>query len=62
MNNECKECSGENYVLIGCCNGRECGCMGQPVAVTNCKQCNPSGLEPMGDYVSEYDMIEYVGD
>ena len=62
-NQDCKECHGDNYILQGCCSGRECGCMGQPVSITNCKQCNPKGLsEHMGEYVKQYDMLEYVGD
>lgn len=60
MDSSCKECKGDNYVLLGCCNGQECGCMGQPVALTNCTQCNPKGEMEMGEYIKQYEMLEYV--
>ena len=59
---DCEKCHGENFILLGCCDGLECGCEGQPVSVTNCKTCNPDGLAEMGEYVAHYDHLEYVGD
>lgn len=59
---ECKDCQGDNFILLGCCNGRDCGCMGGPVQVTNCKKCNPNGLAEMSKDIARYDMLEYVGD
>ncbi len=50
----CAECNGENYILNGCCNGRECGCLGQPVSFTNCKTCNPNDDKPMSDEIEQY--------
>ncbi len=57
----CIDCQDEHYVLIGCCDGRECGCMGQPVQMTNCKKCNPNNDKPMGEYVGDWiDKVEFV--
>ena len=39
----CSHCGDEHYLLQGCCDGRECGCMGQPVAVSVCTNCNADG-------------------
>ena len=39
----CDACGGDRYILHGCCSGRDCGCMGQPVLMTNCTECNPAG-------------------
>jgi len=61
MGDKCKDCWGDNYILQGCCSGQECGCMGQPVSMTNCEKCNPDGTAEMGEYVKQYDMVEYVG-
>lgn len=58
----CLDCQDERYILHGCCSGyaNECGCMGQPVLITNCKLCNPKGDLPMGEYVSDWKgYIEY---
>ena len=58
----CKKCNDEHYILLGCCSGQMCGCMGQPVSMTNCDECNPDGDKPLGDYVKEYaERVEYVG-
>ena len=43
MDNECLRCGGYRYELLGCCSGRECGCMGRPVDTVPCAVCNPSG-------------------
>lgn len=39
----CAKCGGYNYELLGCCGGRECGCMGQPVDSKPCSKCNIDG-------------------
>lgn len=58
----CKKCHGDNYILLGCCDGRECGCQGQPVSITNCPDCNPYGKEKPSDYINEWiNKLEYVG-
>ncbi len=57
----CNECGDEHYILIGCCNGYQCGCMGQPVNITNCKKCNPEGDKPIKGSLSEYaEIFEYI--
>lgn len=59
---KCKTCGDEHYLLLGCCDGRECGCMGQPVQMTNCPDCNINGTKNVGDYTKYYsDKVEYVG-
>jgi len=58
----CLDCQDESYILLGCCDGRECGCRGGPVSITNCKSCNPKGDASMGEYVGSYEQhLEYVG-
>lgn len=39
----CTECHGDFYDLVGCCSGYQCGCMGQPVGIRACKNCNKYG-------------------
>ena len=57
---QCIECQDEHYILHGCCDGRECGCMAKPVLMTNCIKCNPSGSLPLGDYVADWaNVVEY---
>jgi len=50
----CSYCDDEHYILQGCCDGRECGCMGQPVSMTVCKECNEDGNKPIGNYVASF--------
>lgn len=51
----CQACKNDRVVLIGCCGGRECGCMGQPIDAKHCKACNISGLKlPSFSVVSDY--------
>lgn len=58
----CDKCAGDNYILLGCCSGRECGCMGHAVQSTNCPECNPLGdKEPGIDIAPEMEYLEYVG-
>ena len=58
---DCKKCHDEHFILDGCCGGRECGCMGQPVSMSNCDQCNLDERKPMGDYVTQYaEHVEYL--
>jgi len=62
MSKECKECRNERYIVLGCCSGRECGCMGQAVAIANCKECNPLAATPISKGLEkEYGYLEYVG-
>jgi len=51
----CTTCNGYNYELLGCCSGRECGCMGQPIDVKPCSKCNPDGSkEPTEEAKKDY--------
>lgn len=57
---QCIDCQDEHYILHGCCDGRECGCMAKPVLITNCVKCNPAGDKTMGEYVASWSSyIEY---
>ncbi len=57
-----KKCT-DGIELITCCSGRECGCMGQPVAATNCKECNKENREPTDEDVIHYlNYVEWLGD
>jgi len=48
-------------MLLGCCNGRECGCMGGPVAIMKCPDCNPDGKkEPLGAALEYSKYLEEV--
>lgn len=56
----CLECQDEHYILHRCCDGRECGCAGQPSLRTNCTACNPNGDKDLGPYVSDWEnCVEY---
>ena len=58
---ECRDCNNERYILHGCCDGRECGCMGQPFAVSVCKYCNADGKKEMGEYTESYaQYVEFI--
>ena len=58
----CRNCQNERYIAMGCCSGRECGCMGQAIAIANCKECNPVAAIPMSDgFQREYGHLEYLG-
>ncbi len=47
--------------FITCCSGRECGCMGQPVAATNCKECNKENRETTDERViQELQYLEWL--
>lgn len=49
--------------FITCCSGRECGCMGKPVAATNCKECNKENRESTDERViQELQHLEWLGD
>ena len=50
----CKKCGDERFLLIGCCGGFECGCMGMPVAFDECRECNADGKAEPGDYVKSF--------
>jgi hypothetical protein len=59
---DCKECKNERYIVMGCCSGRECGCMGQPTSMANCKECNPLATIPMEEKLQEEcKYLEYIG-
>ena len=53
MSDECKACYGYNFNLIGCCSGRECGCMGQPVDSEPCPVCNKDGSKEPADQAKQ---------
>jgi len=55
MNNAeyCNKCGGYNYYLLGCCSGRECGCMGKPVDAKPCSECNQDGEKEPSDEAKE---------
>jgi len=59
---ECKKCDVDGFRFIYCCSGRECGCMAQPVAITNCLGCNAnndkSGTIAMLDPIAQH--LEFV--
>ncbi|NIH23425.1 MULTISPECIES: hypothetical protein [Morganellaceae] len=49
--------------FIACCSGSECGCMGQLVAASNCKECNKENREPTDEQViQEMQYLEWLGD
>ncbi|HFW7070360.1 TPA: hypothetical protein ACIC9P_001576 [Morganella morganii] len=57
-----KHCD-DGIVFITCCGGWECGCMGQPVAATNCKECNRENRPPTDKRVLELlNYVEWLGD
>ncbi len=45
---KCSECGGTGIVPQGCCDGRECGCMGMPVdfdvICAKCKKEAPKSI------------------
>lgn len=45
----CQDCGNTGVVLVGCCSGYQCGCLGMPVAFEKCK---------CGMVVKSYDVIE----
>lgn len=55
----CDKCDG-GFVFKRCCSGLSemCGCMGYPVAVTNCKDCNAENKEPTDPEMIE--QLQYV--
>ena len=63
MTSDCEECENDRYILLGCCSGFGCGCMGKPVQMTNCEHCNKKGDLDVGAGVSEYaPYVEYIGE
>ena len=63
-NMECKVCKDDRYVLQHCCGGFECGCLGMPISVTNCMECNPQGDLLASDNISQdpiFKHLEYTG-
>lgn len=57
---ECKTCTDDKYILIGCCDGFECGCRGMPVALSNCKECNPDDDKEMSLDMKDLEYIEHL--
>lgn len=49
----CKTCGGYNFVLLGCCSGRECGCRGLPVDAGQCLDCNSNGAKEPSEQAKE---------
>ena len=37
---KCPECGGTGLSAIICCDGTDCGCMGQPIDFIQCKNCD----------------------
>lgn len=58
----CPICAGEAYVLVGCCSGRECGCMGREVGFVNCYECNLDNSKPMGADTEAIPSMKYLED
>ncbi len=59
---KCRSCDDDHYILHGCCDGRECGCMGQPVSMSVCMDCNHDGKKEVSGYAAEYAHgIELIG-
>ena len=56
----CKKCDDQNYVVLSCCSGHECGCMGQPVQITNCVDCNPEADKHIGSELEQHEHIEHL--
>jgi len=53
----CNACQGDRYILIGCCSGTDCGCMGHPVGHKNCPECNADGN---ADYEGGYEYFDHL--
>ena len=58
--NDCNKCGDQKYIVSGCCNGFECGCMGKPVELTNCSTCNPNDDKPMGDTLASNEYVKHL--
>ena len=60
--NECKDCDIDGFRFISCCSDHGCGCMGQPVQITNCLSCNSdndkSGIIAMLDPMAQH--LEFI--
>lgn len=52
----CDKCN-SGFVFFTCCSGRDCGCMGLPVQVTNCKFCNKDNNKPDSN---DLEIIKYI--
>lgn len=51
----CDTCRGANYLPEMCCSGHECGCLGRPIDVKPCPECNQHGhLEPSPELFAEF--------
>ncbi len=58
----CDKCTG-GFVFKHCCSGLSemCGCMGYPVAVTNCKACNPKNKNTSDpELIEQLKYVEWV--
>ena len=58
----CKKCRDEKFILTGCCNGRECGCMGMPVGIENCDRCNRENKGELPKSITEEKHFKYLDD
>ena len=50
---QCPNCKDDHYTFYGCCNGRECGCMGLPVEYSPCEKCNKDNDKKPSEYAME---------
>lgn len=46
---QCKKCNDDRYILVGCCSGFECGCMGRATDIKPCESCNENEQAPASD-------------
>lgn len=55
MSSQCKQCGDDKYVPVFCCSGlpEECGCMGYPVDVRPCPDCNKDGEKSVSANLEE---------
>lgn len=52
---KCETCKDDKFILIGCCSGHMCVCLGMPVDIEPCKECNGSGeLDASDDLKNSY--------
>ena len=55
---KCRSCNDDRYKLIACCSGQQCGCMGMPVQLSNCVECNPDDDKEMSRSLAIYEFID----
>lgn len=51
----CEKCDNDRAVLISCCSGAQCACLGLPIDAIFCPACNADGnIEPSDNIKSEW--------